>query len=81
MSARLARHERFVAKEGYRMQEETKMLVRTHLRSAVLVLGAALALGVAGMHPAAAAGVAGITVASVDGSSRWRAGRCARKGS
>ena len=63
------------------MKAETRRQVLTHLRSAVLVLGAGLALGLAGMHPAAAAGVAGITVASIDGSTRWRAGRCARKGS
>lgn len=61
------------------MNAETKRLVLTHLRSAVLVLGGGVALGLAGMNPAA--GVAGITVASVDGSTRWRAGRCARNGS
>ena len=63
------------------MSAETKRQVLAHLRSAMLVLGAALALGLAGMHPAAAAGVAGITVASVDGSTRWRADRCARRSS
>lgn len=63
------------------MKDETKKRVLTHVRSATLVLGAGLVLAQAGMHPAAAAGVAGIAVASVDGSTRWRAGRCARKDS
>ena len=63
------------------MNADRKRQVLIHVRAALLVLGAGLALGAAGMHPAAAAGVAGITVASVDGSTRWRAGRCARKGS
>ena len=63
------------------MRAETKKQVLAHLRSALLVLGVGLALGMTGIDPAAAAGVAGITVASVDGSTRWRAGRCARNGS
>ena len=63
------------------MKPELKRQVLTHLVAALLVLGTALALGAAGMHPAAAAGVAAITGASINGSTRWRADRCARKGS
>ena len=54
------------------MNADTQRRVLTHVRSVLLVLGGALGLGLAGMDPAAAAGVAAITVASVDGSSWWR---------
>ena len=63
------------------MNDEMKNQVLGHLVSVLVVLGLALALAAAGMHAAAAAGAATITVASVEGSARWRSDRCARKGS
>ncbi len=61
------------------MKPELKRKARRHLVSVLAVLAGGVVLGMAGMDPAAAAGVAGISVAAVEGSGRWRAGRCARR--
>ncbi|HUR23521.1 MAG TPA: hypothetical protein VMZ73_06585 [Acidimicrobiales bacterium] len=51
----------------------------THLVAALAVLAIAWVLsGLFAVNPAAAAGIAGTTVGGAIGSTRWRAGRCAR---
>ena len=61
------------------MKQERSNRWTGHLVAALAVLAIGLVLtGLFGVEPAAAAGIAGVTVAGALGSTSWRAGRCAR---
>ncbi|MGI8807135.1 MAG: hypothetical protein ACR2KK_04730 [Acidimicrobiales bacterium] len=62
------------------MKPEVKKQLLGHVALALMVVAVAVVLVVVGMNPAVAAGAA-VAIFSVEISTRWRAGRCARKSS